>query len=109
MLFNSVQFAIFFVAVLGVLRAAPRAASLQVLLGASLLFYGLWIPAYLLLLLATLLLNYGLARAMLRSAEPRRYLIASIACREPTSPPPSWNGTCWRHGSAKAPPRSSTS
>jgi D-alanyl-lipoteichoic acid acyltransferase DltB (MBOAT superfamily) len=77
--FNSVQFGLFFLAVLGVLRLVPGAARLRVLLGASLLFYSLWIPRFLLLLLATLALNYALVRRMQRSANPRHYLIASIA------------------------------
>jgi D-alanyl-lipoteichoic acid acyltransferase DltB (MBOAT superfamily) len=79
MLFNSFEFALFFAALLGVLRCVPWRARLPVLLLSSLLFYTLWIPSYLLLLLATLLVNYALLRVMQRSARPRRYLIASIA------------------------------
>jgi alginate O-acetyltransferase complex protein AlgI len=78
MLFNSFEFAIFYLALLAVLRAVPWGARVHVLLGASLLFYTLWIPSYLLLLLGTLAVNYALLRAMMRSSKPRRYLIASI-------------------------------
>jgi D-alanyl-lipoteichoic acid acyltransferase DltB (MBOAT superfamily) len=79
MLFNTAQFAIFFGVVLAIARSVPREARLAVLLAASLLFYGLWIPAYLLLLLAEIGVNYALLRAMSRSARPRVYLVASIA------------------------------
>ncbi|HKU41508.1 MAG TPA: MBOAT family O-acyltransferase [Polyangiales bacterium] len=81
MLFNSLQFAVFFLVLLGVLRVLRPwgpAVRLRVLLGASLLFYTLWIPSYLLLLMGTLGINYLLAAHMLRSAQPRRVLIASI-------------------------------
>ncbi|HKP57601.1 MAG TPA: MBOAT family O-acyltransferase [Polyangiales bacterium] len=81
MLFNSLQFALFFLVLLGVLRALRgfgSAVRLRVLLGASLLFYTLWIPSYLLLLMATLGINYWLASVMLKSAQPRRVLITSI-------------------------------
>ncbi|HET6337434.1 MAG TPA: MBOAT family protein [Polyangiales bacterium] len=79
MLFNSFQFAIFFVALLIVLRVAPWRARVHVLLAASLLFYTLWIPSYLLLLLGTLGVNYLLVLGMMRSQHPRRYVIVSIA------------------------------
>jgi D-alanyl-lipoteichoic acid acyltransferase DltB (MBOAT superfamily) len=78
MLFNTARFAVFFIVVLAVSRSAPKGARLGVLLAASLLFYGLWIPAYLLLLLADIGVNYALLRAMSRSARPRVYLVASI-------------------------------
>jgi D-alanyl-lipoteichoic acid acyltransferase DltB (MBOAT superfamily) len=79
MLFNSLQFAVFFVAVLALLRSVPWAARVHVLLGASLLFYALWLPSYLLLLLGTLGANYLLVRGMDRSQRRRGYLIASVS------------------------------
>jgi len=78
MLFNTLQYALFLALVLLVLRAVPRSARNGVLLGASLLFYSLWLPVYLLLFLADLAINYALLRAMVRSSRPRPYLIASI-------------------------------
>jgi len=62
--------------VLAVYRGAGRgeggvARRLRVLLAASLLFYTLWIPVYLLLLLATALVNWLLLQGMTRSARPR--------------------------------------
>jgi D-alanyl-lipoteichoic acid acyltransferase DltB (MBOAT superfamily) len=79
MLFNSLQFAVFFVAVLALLRSVPWAARVHVLLGASLVFYALWLPSYLLLLVGTLAANYLLVRGMDRSQRRRLYLIASIS------------------------------
>src|SRR5262245_16343202 len=81
MLFNSLQFAVFFVVVLGAFRAMRSASvptRMHVLLAASLLFYTLWVPSYALLLLGTLGVNYLLAWRMSKSARPRVYLIASI-------------------------------
>ncbi len=78
MLFATFQFAVFFLLVLVVYRLLPARRRNGWLLGASLLFYFLWIPAYLLLLLADLVVNYALMRAMLRSSRPRVPLVASI-------------------------------
>ena len=82
MLFVSFEFVVFFAAVLLVLRTTPWALRGPVLLGASLLFYTLWLPSYVLLLLATLLANYALLRGIARGAasgkRSRAYLIASI-------------------------------
>ena len=77
MLFNSFQFAVFFLAVLAVYRALPARSRPGFLLAASLVFYGLWIPAYLLLLGFDILANYALLRWMVRSARPRVALAAS--------------------------------
>ena len=79
MLFNTAQFAIFFAAVLLVYRLLPRGGRNAWLLGVSLLFYLLWVPAYLLLLLADIGVNWALLRGMARSARPRRWLAASAA------------------------------
>jgi D-alanyl-lipoteichoic acid acyltransferase DltB (MBOAT superfamily) len=78
MLFNSLQFAIFLAAVLVAHRALPRRARIPLLLAASLLFYAFWYPPYLLLLLADVLVNYALLRAMARSPRPRIFLATSI-------------------------------
>ena len=60
MLFNTAQFAIFFVLVLVGYRLLSARWRNAWLLGASLLFYFLWIPVYLLLLLADIGVNYAL-------------------------------------------------
>ena len=51
------------------LRLVPRRAWNPLLLGASLVFYTLWVPAYTALLLADLAVNYILLRKMV-AAEP---------------------------------------
>ena len=78
MLFNTAPFVVFFLVVFAIVRSVPRRAQLSVLIAASVLFYGLWIPTYLLLLVAEIGVNYTLLRAMSRSARPRIYLVASI-------------------------------
>lgn len=78
MLFNSFQFAVFFAVVLLLHRKLPKQYRNGLLLGSSLVFYSLWIPAYLLLLLADAFVNYALLRAMVRSTRPRLYLAASV-------------------------------
>jgi D-alanyl-lipoteichoic acid acyltransferase DltB (MBOAT superfamily) len=79
MLFNTFQFAAFFAIVLLGYRLLPPRARNGWLLGASLLFYSLWIPVYLLLLLVDAGINYVLLRRMARSRRPRLLLGASIA------------------------------
>jgi alginate O-acetyltransferase complex protein AlgI len=79
MLFNTFQFAIFLTLIIVLHRNLPYRARNPLLLGASLVFYTLWVPAYLLLLLFDLLVNYSLLHAMARSAHPRRYLAIIIA------------------------------
>ena len=78
MLFNSLQFAVFFALTLLLYRNLPRRWRNPVLLGASLVFYTLWIPPYLLLLLSDICVNYALLRAMQRSRKPRLYLVSAI-------------------------------
>ncbi len=78
MLFNSFQFLIFF-AVFGLAyRLAPRSARIPWLLAASLLFYALWIPAYLLLLVVEIGVNWLLLRAIARGPRPKLALAASV-------------------------------
>lgn len=78
MLFNTFQFAVFLIFVLLFYYGLPRRFQAAVLLGSSLVFYTLWIPAYLVLLLAEIGVNYALLRGMLRSEHRRPYLIAAI-------------------------------
>ena len=70
MLFNSIQFAAFFVLVWVGVRTLPARTRAPLLLGASLVFYALWVPVYLALLGVTVLVNYGLLRLMVRSVRP---------------------------------------
>lgn len=78
MLFNSPQFVLFFALVLLLYCSLPRGWRNPLLLGASLVFYTLWFPAYLLLLLSDILVNYALLCAMQRSRRKRPYLVVSI-------------------------------
>ncbi|MEZ4334109.1 MAG: MBOAT family O-acyltransferase [Myxococcota bacterium] len=83
MLFNTPAFWVFFVAVyLGYIALlGTRSARLWLLLAASLFFYGLWNPAFVLLLVFSIVVDYGAGRAML-DATPRRkrgLLVASLA------------------------------
>jgi len=77
-LFNTLPFAVFFVVVLAAYRLSPREHRSGLLLGASLVFYTLWLPAYLLLLLGDVAVNYWMLRRMVRSDRPRAWLTASI-------------------------------
>lgn len=79
MLFNTLQYAIFLTFVVAAVRACPSRYRCAVLLTASLIFYALWLPAYLLLLLLDLWVNYALLKAMIRSERPKVYLAVSIA------------------------------
>ena len=76
--FNSIQFALFFAVVWLLHRSLPAGARNGFLLTASLVFYGLWVPAYLLLLLGDILVNYALLRVMVRSTRPRIALVTSV-------------------------------
>ncbi len=78
MLFNTLPFFVFFVVVLASYRLAPREYRNAVLLAASLVFYTLWLPAYILLLLGDVAVNWLLLQRMVRSQRPRVYLVASI-------------------------------
>ena len=78
MLFNTAQFVVFFALVLLVHRALPQQHRNAWLLACSLIFYFLWIPAYLLLLLVDIAVNFALLRGIARSSRARLFLIASI-------------------------------
>ena len=62
MLFNSLQFVLFFLAVLSVYRLLPRSGRCHFLLASSLLFYSLWIPVYTILLGLEIVANYYIIR-----------------------------------------------
>ena len=78
MLFNSFQFALFFAAVLVLHRSLPPAQRNGFLLGASFVFYTLWIPAYVVLLAFDIAINYALLQWMVRSTRPRIPLVAAV-------------------------------
>jgi alginate O-acetyltransferase complex protein AlgI len=76
--FNSIQFGVFFLVVFTVYRALPRGGRNGLLLVASLVFYSLWLPSYLLLLLLDIGFNYFFLQRMVRSSSPRLWL--ALAC-----------------------------
>ena len=78
MLFPTLQFALFFGCTLLLHRTLPLKARSGMLLGASLLFYGLWIPHYLILLLADIAVNYVLLRGIQRGHRPKLWLTGSV-------------------------------
>jgi alginate O-acetyltransferase complex protein AlgI len=78
-LFNSVQFAIFFLVLMAIYRQTPAQHRASILLAFSLVFYVMWIPAYLLVFLADIAVNYFLLRRMQRSASPRHWVIGAVA------------------------------
>lgn len=80
MLFNSIEFLLFFPAVALAYFAAPHRLRWVLLLGASYVFYMAWEPAYALLLLTTTLVAWLSALGMEGATKPRRRtcLIASL-------------------------------
>jgi len=80
-LFNSLTFIYFFVAVLAITYAAPVRLRNGCVLFASFVFYASWNPAYLVLLMLTALVDYTVARKMgdlPTKAARKPWLIASM-------------------------------
>lgn len=80
MLFNSIQFAIFFPVVTALYFLVPHRTRWGLLLAASCAFYMAFIPAYILILLVTILIDYFAAIYIEESTGParRRLLVLSI-------------------------------
>ncbi len=80
MLFNSINFLIFFPVVTTLFFLAPQKARWLVLLAASCFFYMAFMPAFILILAFTILVDYVAGIYIERSVEKRRliFLIASI-------------------------------
>ena len=82
MVFNSIQFVVFFAVVYGLYRLLPHRAQNWLLLGASYWFYAAWSPRFLLLLIASTVVDYLVARyldAQQNQARRRRVLWISLA------------------------------
>ncbi len=82
MLFNSLQFLVFFLVVLGLYAVLKHRGQNIMLLFASYLFYGAWDYRFLLLLIATTLVDYYVALAIYRQrtvSAKKRILTISIA------------------------------
>ncbi len=71
MLFNSLEFPVFFVAVVATFFALPGRLRWVLLLVASYAFYAFWRPEYLLLIWGSTLLDYLVARRMSRLPDKR--------------------------------------
>lgn len=78
MLFNTFQFAILFAVVVALHRSLPTAWRPALLLVASLVFYTAWVPAYTVLLLACITVNYVFLQQILRGHRPRIFLALAI-------------------------------
>lgn len=81
MLFNSIEFAIFFPLVCAMFFFAPLRARVPLLLVASCMFYMFFIPAYILILFVTIGIDYVAGIYIERSRNPRgrrAWLIGSI-------------------------------
>lgn len=82
MLFTSPVFLLFFAVVFLVCRVAPWNLRKAFLLAASLAFYAAWNPPFVLLLLGSVVLDYGLGLAMGRTERPgpRKALLVLSLC-----------------------------
>ncbi len=78
MLFNSFPFAIFFAVTYALYVLSPRRHGERVLLVASLVFYGMWVPKYLGLLAFVLGTSYLFARRIANSAHSRAWLVVNV-------------------------------
>ena len=79
MLFNSLQFAIFFPVVTALYFILPHRFRWGLLLGASCLFYMAFIPAYLLILLLTIIVDYIAGILIDKASGAKRKLILVIS------------------------------
>jgi alginate O-acetyltransferase complex protein AlgI len=82
MLFNTVQFFVFFAIVIAAHYAAPRALRKYILLAASYIFYMAWNPVFVALLLTLTVIDYVAAIWMERVTGPGRrkaFLVLSLA------------------------------
>lgn len=81
MLFNSIDFLLFFIVVTGLVFALPERLRWLLLLVASCLFYMAFIPIYILILFATIIIDYFAGIWIEDTDDParkRRYLLLSI-------------------------------
>lgn len=82
MLFNSIEFLFFFPIVTGLFFLLPHRFRWQLLLSASCIFYMAFIPRYILILVVTILIDYGAALCIVRPGlSPRKkkaLLVGSI-------------------------------
>lgn len=80
MLFNSFTFFLFFICVTGLYFVLPHKFRWALLLGASCYFYMFFIPVYILILFATIIIDYyaGIAIEKAKSENKKMFLVISI-------------------------------
>lgn len=80
MLFNSLEFAVFFPLVVALYYSVPHRSRVSLLLLASCIFYMAFIPAYILILFVTISIDYtaGIYIERSRGSARRTWLVASI-------------------------------
>ncbi len=78
MVFNSVQFAVFFAVVYGLYRVLPHRAQNLMLLAASYVFYGAWDWRFLALLLGSTIIDFQMARYISSESSPHKRRLALI-------------------------------
>jgi D-alanyl-lipoteichoic acid acyltransferase DltB (MBOAT superfamily) len=79
MLFNSWQFLVFFPLVTGLYFALPHRFRWALLLMASCLFYMAFIPAYILILAFTIMVDYAAGRLIAKAEGPRRFRLLWVS------------------------------
>ena len=81
MLFNSLEFIVFFIIVVPLYFILPHRYSWVLLLAASYIFYMFWKPAYILLIVLSTIVDYIAARLMSNQSEKskrKKYLVMSL-------------------------------
>ncbi len=79
MLFNSLEFAVFFPVVAAAYFLLPQRARTPMLLVASCVFYMAFIPAYILILAVTILIDYWAALALERTSGRSRRVVLGVS------------------------------
>lgn len=75
MLFNSIQFIVFFIIVVVIYYNLPQKYRWVLLLTASCIFYGAFIPSYLIILFAIITVDFFAAKALVKVRAHRRKLV----------------------------------
>ena len=79
MVFNSLQFATFFLVVYGLYRVLPHRAQNRTLLAASYVFYSAWDWRFLGLLIGSTVIDFYVARYISQQTDPRRRRLSSTS------------------------------
>lgn len=79
MLFNSLEFAVFFPIVCALFFLGPKSTRLSMLLVASCVFYMFFVPSYIVILFVTILIDYFCGQYIETSQGPRRRLLLVVS------------------------------